>query len=129
MSRFSFRSKPTDIKLPDDLREGFELKVTEYRSRLKMLTRCSPETARLSDRDDGLYMPRNRDQMHSLYKMEIMKRLLRDGVLNYDELQEEVRRLNTISDFNPEIFRSAYKVVMDYSKGHHGLPGVPGKTG
>ena len=93
--------------------DGFRMKISEYRSRLKMLTRTESGLP-IQKFDDGIYLTRNKDDIHSLYKMEIMKRLLRDGKLQYEEVESEVRTINSTLHFHPSIFRSAYEIVFGY---------------
>lgn len=117
------------MALTEDLRAGFELKISEYRCRLKTLRPYAHDKPAFSGADDGVFLTGSRDDLHSLYKMEIMKRLLRDGTLNFETLEADMHHISHTSSFNPHIFRNAYEVVLDYCKGKHELPRLVGRAG
>ncbi len=122
MPRFSFKPKQKSLELPDELRVGFQLKIEEYRSRLKIVTNKDPRITPTGHADDGIVLTRNEDEVHSLYKMEIMKRLLRDGKLGYAEAEAQISQMSAILPFSEGIFRSAYNIILGYCRGKHELP-------
>jgi hypothetical protein len=87
-------SKDLEILLPDEKKAQLTAKLAEYRGRLNQ----DPEM-RL-------------DAMHKIY---VLERLLADGRINPSDLSTQMAK-NFGSEFDPELFDTAYGVIKDYCK-------------
>ncbi|MDA1060173.1 MAG: hypothetical protein O3B47_00055 [bacterium] len=90
--------KGLSLKLPDDKREQLSNKMFEYRNRLSTKYKNRPN-------DD-------RSVVIMATSILIIERLLRDGTVNSNQFQSELRE--TYPNYNAEYFASAWMVIKGY---------------